>query len=226
MRHLKKIFVVASLAIAFAATPTSQAQSQIIEIVTGLITKVIKAIDLEVQRLQTQTIWLQDAQKLAENAMAQLHLDDITGWVQKQKDLYGEYYNELWQIKSYIADYQRVKDIIAKQIALVSAYKSAYALFQKDSHFSADEIQSMYKFYSNLIDQSVKNLEEISLVINAFTTQMSDAMRLKIIDEAGSRIDKNYSDLQKFNQQNILLSLQRSQSENDINTVKQLYGLD
>jgi len=62
-------------------------------------------------------------------------------------------------------------------------------------------------------------------VINAFVTQMSDADRLRIIDEAGERIDRNYNDCTQFTQQNILISLERSRDINDLETVKKLYGI-
>ncbi|MDQ2752742.1 MAG: conjugal transfer protein TraI, partial [Bacteroidota bacterium] len=66
---------------------------------------------------------------------------------------------------------------------------------------------------------------QIGLVINSFTTQMSDAKRLDIINKAATSMQKNYDDLQQFNSQNISVSIQRSKDENDINVVKQLYGL-
>jgi hypothetical protein len=55
---------------------------------------------------------------------------------------------------------------------------------------------------------------------------MNDAGRLRIIDETGGDIDRNYRDLAQFSQQGYLLSLQRSQGENDILATKALYGID
>lgn len=220
---MKKIMLVLIFMAGLACTPVkSHAQYQII---TTVIKKVLIAIDLQVQRLQTKTIWLQNAQKVVENTMSQLKLTDITGWVQKQKDLYSKYYTELWKIKSAIAYYERVKQVIQEQVALVNAYKQAFALFKQDKHFTAQETDYMYNVYSGILDQSVKNLDQVYIVINAFTTQMSDAERLKIIDAVANRIDGNYSDLKEFTNDNIRLSVQRSKDENDLNTVKQLYGL-
>lgn len=54
---------------------------------------------------------------------------------------------------------------------------------------------------------------------------MSDAKRLELINNAADQVDANYSDLVQFNQQNTLLSLQRAKTENDVKTVKKLYGL-
>jgi len=195
------------------------------QIIKEGVKKVIVAVDLEIQRIQTKTIWLQNAQKVVENTMSQLKLTDIANWGGKEKDLYGNYYQELWEVKSVIAYYQSVKEIITEQVELVNAYKQAFALFQEDKNFTEDEINYMYKVYSGILDESVKNLDQILNVINAFTTQMSDAQRLAIIDDAANRIDQNYSDLKEFNNENIKISLQRAKEYNDVDVVKRLYGL-
>jgi len=219
---MKKILIIL---IFICSVSVQKADAQIVEIIKAAITKVVRAVDLQVQRLQTQTIWLQDAQKIIENTMHQLKLTDIANWSDKQKTLYANYYNELWQVKNLIGTYQKVKDIIQKQTQLVNAYKQADALFKQDSHFNINEMDYMERVYSGIIDESVKNLEQVYLVINSFSTQMSDAQRLAIVNAASNRIDENYNDLKQFNNQNVKLSLQRSKDMNDMNTVKQLYGI-
>lgn len=221
---MKKLFVLLLLSSVITAWPSSKADAQI-EVIQEIIKRAIMAIDLGVQRVQEQTIKLQAVQKELENAMQKLHLDDITNWVQKQKDLYQEYYTELWQIKNAITYYQRVKDMIEKQAHLVGDYKRAYALVRQDNHFNADEVSHIYKVYDGILAQSIKNIDQIEMVINAFVTQMNDADRLRIIDEADRRIDENYNDLKQFTQENILISLQRSKDQSEINSVKMLYGI-
>jgi len=219
---MKKILIIL---IFICSVSVQKADAQIVELIKAAITKVVRAVDLQVQRLQTQTIWLQDAQKIIENTMHQLKLTDIANWSDKQKTLYANYYNELWQVKNLIGTYQKVKDIIQKQTQLVNAYKQADALFKQDSHFNINEMDYMERVYSGIIDESVKNLEQVYLVINSFSTQMSDAQRLAIVNAASNRIDENYNDLKQFNNQNVKLSLQRSKDMNDMNTVKALYSL-
>ncbi len=114
----------------------AEAQIPILEIIKAGVKKVIKAIDLKVQRLQNKTIWLQNAQKTLENKMQELKLGEISGWVEKQRKLYADYYEELWKVNSAIAYYQKVKDIIEKQLHLVDEYKQGYAIFKQDKHFT------------------------------------------------------------------------------------------
>jgi hypothetical protein len=66
---------------------------------------------------------------------------------------------------------------------------------------------------------------QLFLVINSFSTQMTDAGRLEIINNAADGTETAYNDLKDFNQQNTLLSLQRAKDANDVEAVKQLYGL-
>lgn len=225
MGAYKKISIILLLSSIALFAPVQKTQAQLIDAIEEIIKDAIMAVDLGIQKVQTQTVYLQDAQKAVENAMQQLHLNDITNWVQKQKDLYSEYYQELWQIKSAIAAYQRVKDIIAKETQLVSDYKRAYSLLQQDNHFSSDELSHIYNIYTGIINQSIENVDQIATVINAFVTQMSDADRLRIIDDAGSRIDKNYNDCRQFTQENIQISLERSKDLGDLETVRNLYGI-
>jgi hypothetical protein len=223
MMKKKIVIIIVSF---FGFVVSSDAQIDIVSIIKEGVTKIIKAVDLKIQRLQTQTIWLQNAEKELENTMSKLKLGEISEWVQKQKDLYQEYYNELWQVKQVISDYDKVQHIISLQSKIISEYNSAYALFKQDKNFSASEVSWMYNVYSGIINESLKNVEQALLVVNALVTQMSDGERLKIIDNANSGMQKNYNDLKEFNAQNIQLSLQRATDNNDVGTVKNLYGLE
>lgn len=194
-------------------------------VVTGLVKRVIKALDLEVQRLQNKTIALQNAQKVLENAESKLHLNEITGWMQKQKDLYQNYFNELWEVKTVITGYHRIKEIFKKQVELVNAYKHAWNLLQQDKHFTPEEISYMGNVYSGILNQTLEDANSLLSVVSAFTTQMDDVARMKIIENVGNQVDENYSELQRFNTENKMLSLQRSKDANDAAVMKWMYGL-
>ncbi len=206
-------------------TTMAHAQMPVAEVIKQGIKKVILAVDLKVQRLQNKTIWLQTAQKELENTLSATRLDDISGWVKKGKDLYAGYFDELWKVKDAIKMYHRVKEIGEKQVAIVAGYKTAYRLFRQDAHFTAAELDYMASVYSGMLAESVKNIDQLSLVVNAMITQMSDAERMSIINTAGDAIDKVYNDLQQFNSESRLLSLHRSKDAAEAAVVATLYGL-
>src|SRR5690606_1405283 len=142
---------------------------------------------------------LQNAQKTLENQLSKLKLNEIADWTERQRNLYGEYYEELWKVKSAISYYQRIKDLTERQIAIVDEYKWAWKLFQKDKHFTPDERLHMGQVYTGILEASVKNLDQVLLVVNSFKTQMSDAARLEIITEASQKMEENYTHLRQFN---------------------------
>lgn len=217
--------LVAALLVCSSAEVQAQIPIPIISIVTAAAKKVVMAIDLKVQRLQTETIGLQSAERQLENEMDLDELTAITGWVQKQKDLYAEYYNELWQVKNAISAYERIKQMIAEEAQIASQFKQINAALRRDKHFTAAEVTSMQSVLTGMLNESVNNISQIYLVINAFVTQMADADRLRIIDEAGGRIDRNFTDMQQFYSRNSLLSLERAQDAGDVAATKALYGL-
>lgn len=194
-------------------------------IVTGIIKRVIMAIDLRIQRQQTQTILLQDAQKQLENWMQKTRLADISDWVQQQKDLYDEYYQELWEVKDALRYYPAVKEVIEKQTKLIKGCKQAYAVLTKDKNFNAEEIGQMGNVYDGMLRRSGDVVRELEKITNAFVTQMDDGGRLAIINELSASIDRDYRQLQAFSQDMMVLSLQRVRSENDLNFIKTLYGI-
>lgn len=224
---MKRIMIIIILMQIGSIAPMQKVHAQVpvIGVIKTVLKKVIKAIDLQIQRQQNKVIWLQNAQKTLENTMSKLKLDEISDWTEKQRNLYKGYYEELEKVKSIIVYYQRIRNISQRQVHLVEEYHKAWNLFIQDKHFTHDELNYMKKVYSGILGESAKNIDQIFIVINSFQTQMSDAKRLGIINAAADQVDANYYDLTRFNQQNIMLSLQRAKAYNDVDAIKKLYGL-
>lgn len=224
---MKKYVYLLGLALLLGLLPyqPAQAQDPIIAVIKAAVTKAIVAIDLQIQRLQNETIWLQNAQKVLENKLTEVKLTEIADWSERQRQLYAGYYEELWQVKATIAHYQRVRDIIQQQAALVAEYKRVFRLFQQHGNFSPDELDFMGQVYTGILGESVKHLDQLLLIISPGATQMGDGRRLALLEQAAEQIAANYSDLQAFNAENIRLSLQRAKDLQHLQQLQRLYGL-
>ena len=205
---------------------SAPAQIPFANIIQAGIKKVIKATDLMVQRLQNKTIALQNVQRQVENEMSRLKLKGIGDWVEKQRVLYKDYFEELWKVKNILATYNQVRQILQSSNQLVREYSQAYRQTGKDNHFTPQEIQYMRSVYDGILQESGNHLEQLGLVINSHQAQMSDGERLHFISEAGTGIEKTLIDLRQFHQQNIRISLQRSKEASEINSIKKLYQLN
>ena len=196
----------------------------IAEIIKEGITRIIVAVDLKVQRMQNEVIWLQNAQKSIENTITKLQLDEINEWMEKQKTLYADYFTELRKVKSALTQYKGVKDIIDQQIQIVKEYRTCWTLSRQDKNFTHEELEHILATYSGMMNESSKSIDQLFLVINSFVTQMSDAKRLEIINRVGENTERILYDLRRFNEENKMISLQRATEKNEIGYVRKLYG--
>lgn len=230
MSQVMKTYMVVlplSATVLLTALPTgANAQLAIAEVIKAGVKKVIRAVDLKVQRLQNETIWLQNAQKVIENSLNKLKLGEISDWTQRQKDLYSGYYEELMRVKSVISTYKRIRDLAGTQGAILQEYKWAFGLFKKDKHFSVSELVYMEEVYQGILSESIKNLDQVFIVVNSFKTQMSDAARMELIEAAAEKMDQNFADMKAFNDQNISLTIQRSKSVLETHKLKELYEVN
>jgi hypothetical protein len=224
---MKKICITLVLTIIFCVTGVRPASAgdPVTQMIIEMVKKVIKAIDLAIQRLQLATIELQNAQKAVENAMSKLKLDEIFQWTEKQRQLFAGYYDELWRVKSIIATYKRTKAIVENQVRVIEEYRRAVALFEGDKHFSADDLEGMMKVYLGILNESIQNVQQITMVINAFSTQMTDAKRLEIIKDTDERVQRNLNDLRSFTQENIMARMQKARDEYELSALRRYYGL-
>jgi len=216
---MKKIIIISL----FLLPLTSKAQ--VIEIIKAIITAAIKAADLKIQQLQNETIWLQNAEKSAENTLSENKLAEISGWMQKQKELYAKYYKELSEVKTAISDDSRIQDAIAKQGQITKECSRFTVLLRQDGHFNASEIQYMGQVTTGIINESVKSLNQLQSLLNPGTSSMKDSERMALLQTAIKGINENYDDLKAFEEQTSRLSLQRAKDGNDVNSIKKLYGL-
>jgi hypothetical protein len=226
--RLYRIVLPVSMVVVLTALPDKKASAQFVisTVLNNTVGKVIRAIDLEVQKAQNKTIWLQNAQKTIENQLNQMKLSQIAGVNQQQQTLFSNYYQELFKVKDIINDYERVRNITLEQEALVREYQSAWSLTRQDKHFSVSELQYISTVYTGILKASVNNLDQLMSLVKSFETQMSDGKRMDLINKTSKNVDQNYNDLKQFNNENIMLSLQRASDENDIQATKNLYGIN
>lgn len=140
-------------------------------------------------------------------------------------NLHNLFLNSLLQVSPFVQKYERIAEIISDQLQLVGEYKTAFSQFKQDKNFSPDEILYIEKVYSNLFDESVKDLDALFTVITAGELRMSDDERLSAIDEVYESIEDKLTFLRYFNNNTKILALQRARDANDVSTIRSVYGI-
>lgn len=225
MQYSKKWLVGVFLCIGLTVLTTNRVHAQlvIIEAIKAVAKKVIRAMDLQIQRIQNRTIDLQNVQRRLENTLSKLKLQEISTWTERQKELYQQYFEELWRVKAILNYYRQFTDIVNKQKQLLEEYKRAYQLVGQDKNFTSEEIAYMQGVYSNILDAGIANVDDIFVIMKSFNVQMSDAERLKMICKTTDALDGHLTTLRQFNQRNQLLSMRKAKSHAELEVIKKLY---
>jgi len=151
--------------------------------------------------------------------------NDVKNVTQGNFNLHQAFLNGLLAVSPAVRNYKRIADIINNQAEIIKEYKEAYAIFKKDPNFNFDELNYISGVYNNLIYESVKNLDALTMVITAGKLRMSDDERLKAIDKIADDTGEKLSFLRAFNNDTQIQALQRAKERNDLQTVQQLYGV-
>jgi hypothetical protein len=139
--------------------------------------------------------------------------------------LHEAFLDGLLVVSPTVRKYPKVTAIITGQASLVTEYHTAWAGFRQDRHFTPDEAGYMLEVYNNLISLSLKNLDELSMVMSDNQLRMSDAERIQAIDRIYNDGHEQLDFLRRFNRQSYALAVQRARQDNDRQTLKNLYGI-
>lgn len=140
--------------------------------------------------------------------------------------LHKTFLDGLMEVSPTIKKYQKIKVIVDGQIELVKSYKIAFIRFKSAGYFNTDELDYISRVYNNLFKQSLKNLDDLLLVVTAGNLRMTDAERLNAIDNISSSMEDMISFLKDFNRQTTVLALQRAGEKNEAVAMKKIYGID
>jgi phosphate uptake regulator len=138
-------------------------------------------------------------------------------------NLHSAFLNSLMMVSPVVRKYGRIADIIEDQAEIVSEYKLTLKEANGSGHFSIQEMVYMNGVFNSLLNQSVNNLTTLADIITDNRLRMSDAERLKSIDELYSDTQNKLTFLRSFDNQVAVLALQRQQEQNDVNTIQRLF---
>lgn len=140
--------------------------------------------------------------------------------------LHQVFLDGLFAVNPSVAKYKRITRIIQYQSLLMKEYRRAFNRFKNDPNFTPDEIKYLETVYSYLVKQSLRNLEELTMIVTANKLRMSDDERLQAIDRIFLDIEDKLSFVRYFNSSTQILSVQRSKERAEVGKVTKFYEVD
>jgi hypothetical protein len=132
----------------------------------------------------------------------------------------------LMAVNPSIRNYKRIPFIIEYQKLLLKEYQRAYNRFRQDPNFKLEEIEYLANVYKFLFDASLRNIDELMMIITATKLSMSDDERMQAIDRIFFDMEDKLIFLRAFNNNTQLLVIQRARARNDVETMQKLYGVN
>lgn len=203
---MKKLIVCMALVISV----NSQAQS--IDPVSLVIAKIIKAIDLQVQKLQNQTIWLQQAQQVAEHELSKTKLSEIADWQNRQEEIYADYFKELSSVKSVVKTLPQVKQVLNMQFEIAAEYRR----FVKDP--------AQQPAFDELLLLSKDILSSLQQMLTTSQLKMKDSDRVLSLCTLRDAMSECLDAIKLLNKQHVRLTANKVRMQADLQFLQKLNG--
>lgn len=140
--------------------------------------------------------------------------------------LHCAFFNSLESINPTVKGYAKVTEIAMLQISIVEAFENTISSFKQAGYLHSDEISYIESVYTTVVNDGLKDLDELARVVTAGNYTMTDADRLRQIDALYSNMSDKYAFTQSFLTKGVNLQADRSSENADLNTLKALYGVN
>jgi|APTNR8051073442_1049403.scaffolds.fasta_scaffold04610_6 preprotein translocase subunit YajC len=138
-------------------------------------------------------------------------------------NLHQVFLDGLFAVNPSVRNYKRIPYIIQYQQFLVKEYKRAFNRFKNDPNLTVREIKYLENVYGSLFKQSLRNLDELLMIVTATKLRMSDEERLQAIDRIYLDMENKLVFLKVFNSSTQMLAMQRAHENHDVETLQKLY---
>lgn len=139
--------------------------------------------------------------------------------------MHRDFIGALSLVNPRIKNLQKVADIIAMQLSIVKNARATISQLSEGGRFTAQEVEYCRNVFNRVLEESLRNLEQLAHVITNGELEMKDDERLKEIERIYAAMQEDYIFSASFSEQSMLLAMQRKGEQIDIDRSKTLNGL-
>lgn len=150
----------------------------------------------------------------------------IKGIAEGNFSVHKMFLDGLYQVSPTVRQYRKVPEIIAYQIQLLKHLQEHKRQIRGTDLFSGAELNYVIAVYENLLKLSLKNLDELLMVMTAGQTRMSDNERLSIIDRIHSEMQDKVQFAYSFSSDANGLLLNRKRENSSLERMRVMQGLN
>jgi hypothetical protein len=182
-----------------------------------------KQFKLMMEQIAANKVYLEYLEKGYEIARDGLHtIRDI-----KHGDfnLHLDHFNSLKEVNPRIRNWTKVARIISFQVRIITDTRKTLNDIRGAHQFTNGELDYCKNVFDNLMNECLKNIDELLIVITDGKTEMTDDERVERIDRLYSDMQDKYSFTSFFSSEMGMLSMQRLTEQVEINYSKRINGI-
>lgn len=197
------------LSLALLGLCASRASAQLV--VTAPVLEVQSGFQTGLQ--STMKVLSSAANKLVASGVSEQQL--TKAFSEKNMLMAKNWYDGLLAVSSAVRDYRRVRLIFQKQTRIISEYSAAIEILRNSPYLTPQQIKGMTAVYGQMLFESANTISDLSTVVSPATFQMTDAERMKFIDQLDIKITDQAGLLDYFTQRNLATMRAAQQSAQD-----------
>ena len=149
-------------------------------------------------------------------------LGTITNWTKGEFNMHSGYYNSLKTVNPSLKDNAKTNAIVGYANAIPAQFDQVLALDGLDS----DSRKYVLTVQAAVLKECDRDINELQLIMTSGKAEMTDDERFKRLDEVYSRMKDKYAFTLSYCDGVKTLVLQKAQYEQQIQTLRRLYGIN
>ena len=140
-------------------------------------------------------------------------------------NLHFNFLDSLKKVKPAVKNWAKVAEIIAYQLRIIKNGKQTIKDIREAGQFTDDELDYCKMVFDNLLEECLKNMDELFMVTTDGILTMKDDERMKRIDKLYVDMQDKYAFTSSFSNEMGILSAQRLSEQTEISLSEKLNGL-
>lgn len=202
------------LGLALLGLTISRASAQLV--VTAPVLEVQGGVQTGLQ--STMKVLSSAANKLVASGVKEQELTKM--FSEKNMLMAKNWYDGLLSVSSAVRDYRRVRNIFSKQTQIISRYSSAIEVLRQSPYITPTQLSSMTTVYGKMLLESSNTITDLQTIVSPAMLKMTDAERMKFIDQLDVKITDQSQLLNYFTDRNLMMVRTAKENANDLNALK------
>lgn len=179
--------------------------------------KQIKVLEQQIAANKVYIDYLEKGYSIAHNG-----LEVIQNIKKGDLDLHFNFFDSLKKVNPKIKSWAKVADIIAYQFRIIKVTQQTIQDIKETKQFTDDELNYCKAVFDNLLEECLKNIDELVMILTDGNLEMKDDERMKRIDRLYTDMQDKYSFSSSFSEEMGVFSAQRLSEQVEVDMSKKI----